>query len=655
MGNQKKLFLVCCALLLLGFVNTNQAYASDVCEDHPCGQNMVLLCHYQLEEGFYETLCLPKWEASYYYYCPDSTDYCGACEEEEEAENCEDDAEYSDAGPEDAGPVDAGPDDAGSPFEDAGEPADDAGAGFFDAGTGSDPGRFIGVDTPSRDPLGVGVRGGGCQTTEGADGIIALLLLISALALGRYGGKKKFIILLTLASLPSLASAQSQKQFDLDRFEPGMDDNSILGTDSAEKLGVGDYLVYSWYSFSDDVLTLKDLKTGERLYTLVDSRQTVGLGFGYGLDKQSDVGAYLPFFHNQTDIADNGFYLGDLTGKFRRVLSNEEASWISSAFLASTTLPSALGKDFGGFRIPTFTPSLLLSKRVGSFRSVFNAGVLLALDTQQFSDIEVGSELVSSLGLAYALGEKAGEIQVNFSYAGSLSEPFEDNGSLFSEVRVGYQLPIGEHLTLVAGAGRGLLDGYGSPDIRGLVQVYWRGTSASPYAPPAQEVEDVPSPAAPRREPEEEEEEEEQTPSETLQIEVRPVYFAFDKSDLSEENRKSLRKFVRDLTKVLESGHQYEIRITVSGHTDYFGTERYNRDLGQRRAAAVADFLLAEGVPSDLVEVVSMGEKYPRGDNRTRAGRAENRRVEFEVAETSMFVEIVSVEVLPKEDTYDSK
>lgn len=650
MKNRKSIFLMG-AFFLLGLVSANQVYASNICEEYPCGQGNVLLCHYQQEEGFYETLCLPKGEAEYYYYCPDSTDYCGPCEqEEEEYEDCEDDTGYEDAGPADAGPndglSDAGAADAGVPPEDAGNPPGDSPTGFLDAGYSD---RFHGSGGTSSGLGEAGVRGGGCQTAEGEDGLVAILFLIAALTFGRYGNKNQVPIVLALVALPALASAQSEKQFDLDRFEPGMDENSILGSDSAEKLEPEEYVVYSWYSFSDDVLTLKDLDTGERLKTLVGSRHTVGLGFSYGLDRQADISVYLPFLHNQTEIADNGFYLGDATGKFRRAISNEEDSWLSSAFLATVTFPSSLSNDFGGFRIPTLTPSLLLSKRVGSFRSVLNAGILLAPDTQHFADIEVGSELVSSLGLAYALGEKAGEVQVNLVYAGDLSEPFENNGSLFSEARVGYQLPIGEHLTLVAGVGRGLLDGYGSPDVRGLVQVYWNGTTKTTPSPQKQET-----PPQPETRDDSEEEEEKILP-ETLRIETRPVYFAFDESTLSEANKEPLRKFVRDLTKVLEPGLHYKIRITVIGHTDYFGSEGYNEDLGQRRAEAVADFLLAEGVPSDLVEVVSMGEKSPRGDNRTRPGRAENRRVEFEIEETSMFVEIVPVKVPPTEDTYDSK
>ena len=71
-------------------------------------------------------------------------------------------------------------------------------------------------------------------------------------------------------------------------------------------------------------------------------------------------------------------------------------------------------------------------------------------------------------------------------------------------------------------------------------------------------------------------------------------------------------------------------RIVVEGHTDVRGVPRTNRAPSRRRAQAVADELVARGVPADRIEVVGAGESRPlvRGA-RTEAEHARNRRVEI--------------------------
>ncbi len=70
--------------------------------------------------------------------------------------------------------------------------------------------------------------------------------------------------------------------------------------------------------------------------------------------------------------------------------------------------------------------------------------------------------------------------------------------------------------------------------------------------------------------------------------------------------------------------------ITVVGHTDSSGEAAYNKDLSQRRAQSVVDYLQGKGVTTPL-SAEGMGEEKPIADNATREGRAQNRRVEFEV------------------------
>ena len=69
--------------------------------------------------------------------------------------------------------------------------------------------------------------------------------------------------------------------------------------------------------------------------------------------------------------------------------------------------------------------------------------------------------------------------------------------------------------------------------------------------------------------------------------------------------------------------------VAVVGYTDSVGSAQANRDLSQRRAAAVADYLAQRGVAHTRIVVDSRGEEQPIATNDTETGRAQNRRVEM--------------------------
>ena len=73
------------------------------------------------------------------------------------------------------------------------------------------------------------------------------------------------------------------------------------------------------------------------------------------------------------------------------------------------------------------------------------------------------------------------------------------------------------------------------------------------------------------------------------------------------------------------------IDIDVIGHTDSTGSADYNQGLSMRRATAVRDFMVREGLDAGIIDVSGKGESSPIASNGTREGRAENRRVDIRV------------------------
>jgi peptidoglycan-associated lipoprotein len=102
----------------------------------------------------------------------------------------------------------------------------------------------------------------------------------------------------------------------------------------------------------------------------------------------------------------------------------------------------------------------------------------------------------------------------------------------------------------------------------------------------------------------------------------RVFYFEFDKAVLSDDSRAALiahAEFMKD----------YPTSIRLEGHADERGTREYNMALGERRAIAVKEFLVMQGVPGNMIEVVSYGEERAASFGSNAAAWRMNRRVEL--------------------------
>src|SRR6266704_1122061 len=84
-------------------------------------------------------------------------------------------------------------------------------------------------------------------------------------------------------------------------------------------------------------------------------------------------------------------------------------------------------------------------------------------------------------------------------------------------------------------------------------------------------------------------------------------------------------------------GQQFGYMIEVQGYTDNTGDEQYNIGLSQRRAEAVERYLVSKNIPLFRVSIVGLGKDKPVADNKSRDGRAQNRRVEVRVLKATSF------------------
>lgn len=108
------------------------------------------------------------------------------------------------------------------------------------------------------------------------------------------------------------------------------------------------------------------------------------------------------------------------------------------------------------------------------------------------------------------------------------------------------------------------------------------------------------------------------------------MYFQYDKDIIKEESFGILDA----VASVLLSRKLIEL-VQVEGHTDSDGPDDYNLDLSQRRAEAVARYLVGKGVDAARLVPKGYGETRPIASNGTPTGRAKNRRVQFIILKPS--------------------
>lgn len=121
-----------------------------------------------------------------------------------------------------------------------------------------------------------------------------------------------------------------------------------------------------------------------------------------------------------------------------------------------------------------------------------------------------------------------------------------------------------------------------------------------------------------------------ETPMETVEEDTGPdltgvatvFYFDYDQSILKSEARSALMIHADSLKASPRS-------IRLEGHADERGSREYNMALGERRANAVRDFLVLQGVDSYLIETISYGEERPLAVGSDEGSWSQNRRVEL--------------------------
>ena len=108
-----------------------------------------------------------------------------------------------------------------------------------------------------------------------------------------------------------------------------------------------------------------------------------------------------------------------------------------------------------------------------------------------------------------------------------------------------------------------------------------------------------------------------------MSLDEEYLKFDFDEAELQPKSREVLSR----IAGILFTADDFA--ITISGHTDARGTEEYNQELSERRAQAVADYLIGAGVTADLFTVQGLGKSQLLDSGTSAEAHTKNRRVEL--------------------------
>ena len=98
------------------------------------------------------------------------------------------------------------------------------------------------------------------------------------------------------------------------------------------------------------------------------------------------------------------------------------------------------------------------------------------------------------------------------------------------------------------------------------------------------------------------------------------VFFDYDQTDIKPEGQQTLQKQAEWLR------HYPNIAVTIEGHCDERGTREYNLALGERRAQAAKNVLVASGIPASRISTISYGKERPAVVGSSEESYAQNRR-----------------------------
>ena len=305
------------------------------------------------------------------------------------------------------------------------------------------------------------------------------------------------------------AAAADASDVTIERMRLSTDRTGILSVESGgvlPHLGVAGSL---WVGYANDELVLHRLPDGPRVGSLVNDRWGGAASASVGLLDRAQLSLEVPvtFYQDRSGgglVASarslDAFGVGSLRLVPKVRLLEERRHGVDLAVQVGVTAP--LGADSYIGSEWTAQPEVAISRQVGEARLGLNLGAALR-DGARLVDERLGSELVGQAGAAYGLKKATGlplEVGAVLAATASASHPFEREDETSVEARGYGAYDVVPPVRVLAGAGFGLMSGWGTPDWRvfaGVQVTIPRKAKPAPVAAPPPPPPPAPKPPPP--------------------------------------------------------------------------------------------------------------------------------------------------------------
>ncbi len=478
------------------------------------------------------------------------------------------------------------------------------------------------------------------------------------------------LVAVSVMLLPAFVGAADVSGFNGQRFAPAA---GIAGGFAVERPFVAPHLDYGFglfLNYADDAVVTRDA-TDDVVGRGLDSALSFDLLGSLGLFNFLEVGVDVPLHaiyegdpllvNGQIVNADTG--IGDLRLVPKLAVGTTGGSARYAIGLAvPITLPTGSAEGLRGDDVVTAEPKLLLGVRHARFGLTLNGGIRLRPGRQP-----LGQELTFGAAAQLALFPRRDIVDLVLEATGGsfLNPDLASVDKVPVEVIAGFVVKPNPRWEVYVGGGPGLTDGLGAANYRVVAGVRFapRPTGSS-YADRDgdgipdfadkcpdqaedydgfQDDDGCPDPDNDRDGIPDDEDECPDEPGDAAnhgcpageasyrekQIVIRgKIQFETSSAKLKANSERLLDSVALILREHPEIHH-----VRVDGHTDEVGPALTNRQLSERRADSVRDALVKRGIAPGRLSTRGYGESRPIAPNKTKAGRAKNRRVEFKITE----------------------
>lgn len=407
------------------------------------------------------------------------------------------------------------------------------------------------------------------------------------------GSKAALVILIAticvFASPSLLAQSTGLSGYNLQLFRPTVDGKGVITVNGSGVLGHLQPHVGFYSNFSQGLLTATT-PVGNRL-EIVDSFLTGDVVASIGLWDRVNVGVDIPVFFfergrnfNTAAVFDT-YGVGDARLDIKVQALRDRPRMPGVALLSSVYLPTGETSKFTGYKNVGYQGTVIVDKEFDCFYVAANIGYRFAWQ-QTAANIDYDDELTFGAGVVVPLPLQDRSVELIAEIYGSsvIKDPKEITTPV--EALGGVRAHFGNGLALTVAGGAGLTDGAGSPTYRVLAGI----TYTFGRKPAVGSIRET-------------------------------IYFDSDKWLIRPKHMDVLD----NVALAVKKGKKIE--VIVAGHADSTESTRYNLQVSKKRALNVKDYLIKRGINPDSIFIRYYGETQPVATNKTREGRAQNRRV----------------------------